>query len=74
MDLDVATVAITIATSVPPAGTPTKIIAAATTTSRNDALITAIKEQNAAQTAQINHMLIALSAIGGGRQRNDDPA
>ena len=56
----------------PPSVTPLpEIIAAAITTGRNDALIAALKEQSATQTAQIAKFLAALSAGGGSDGRGD---
>ena len=59
-------------TATPPSTTPPpKIIASATTTSRDDALIAALKDQSATQTAQITKLLSALSAGGGDDGRGD---
>ena len=64
------TVATTISTSQSNVGTapPTKIIAAAITTSSNGALTAALKEQNGAQTAHINKIFTALAGGGDGRR------
>ena len=66
LDANVAT------NATPPSITPPpKIIATATTTVRDDTLITALKYQSATQTAQITKLLAALSAEGGSNGRGD---
>ena len=49
----------------PPPRHPPEFIAADTTTGRDNALIAALKDQRATQTAQITKLLAALSAGGG---------
>ena len=61
-------------TATPPSTTsPPEIIAAAvaTTTGCDDALIAALKEQSATQTAQITKFLVDLSSGGGSDGRGD---
>ena len=66
LDASVAT------TATPPSTTPPpKIISVATNTSRNNALIVALKEQSATKTAQITKLLAALTSGGGSDGRGD---
>ena len=66
LDASVATTATPPSTTLPP-----KIIAATTTTGRDNALISALKEQSATQTAQITKFLAALSNGGGSDGRGN---
>ena len=68
-ELDATTIATT--ATAPSTMQPPKFIAATTTTGRDDALITALKEQSATQTAQITKLLAALSAGGRGDDRGN---
>ena len=59
-------------TAIPPSTTPPpEIVAASTTTGRYDALIAALKDQSASQTAQITKFLAALVPWGGSDGHGD---
>ena len=68
-ELDATTIATT--ATAPSTAPPPGFITAATTTVRDDALIAALKEQSATQTAQITKLIATLSAGGGGDGRGN---
>ena len=68
-ELDVTTIASS--ASAPSTAPPAEIIAAATTTGRDNALIAALTAQGERQTAQITKFLAALTAGGRDDGRRD---